>query len=44
MNSADTFGATESFPSYLNIRGEILMGEKPGFALGKGLFWKFNPD
>ncbi len=36
VNSADTFGATESFPSYLDIRGEIQMGEKPGFALGKG--------
>jgi molybdopterin molybdotransferase len=36
VNSADTFGATESLPSYLNIRGEILMGERPGFVLGKG--------
>lgn len=36
VNSADTFGATEGLPSYLNIRGEILMGERPGFVLGKG--------
>jgi molybdopterin molybdotransferase len=36
VNSADTFGATEGLPSYLNIRGEILMGDKPGFVLGKG--------
>lgn len=36
VNSADTFGATESFPSYLNIKAEILMGEKPEFVLNKG--------
>jgi molybdopterin molybdotransferase len=36
VNSADTFGATEGLPSYLNIRGEILMGERPGIVLGKG--------
>jgi len=36
VNSADTFGATEGLPSYLNIKGEILMGDKPGFVLGKG--------
>lgn len=36
VNSADTFGATESFPAYLNIKGEILMGEEPHFKLGKG--------
>jgi molybdopterin molybdotransferase len=36
VNSADTFGATECLPSYLNIRGEILMGDEPGFVLGKG--------
>lgn len=36
VNSSDTFGATESLPSYLNIRAEILMGEKPEFTLKKG--------
>ncbi len=36
VNSADTFGATESFPAYLNIKGEILMGEEPHFKLEKG--------
>jgi len=36
VNSSDTFGATESLPSYLNISGEILMGETPTFVLGKG--------
>jgi molybdopterin molybdotransferase len=36
VNSADTFGATESFPAYLNIKAEILMGEEPQFKLEKG--------
>jgi molybdopterin molybdotransferase len=36
VNSADTFGATESFPSYLIVRAEILMGEAPIFELKKG--------
>jgi len=36
VSSADTFGATESFPAYLNIRSEILMGEKPDFILKRG--------
>ncbi len=34
--SSDTFGATESLPSYLKIKAEILMGEKPEFTLGRG--------
>lgn len=36
VNSADTFGATEGFPSYLSIKDEILMGEEPEFELKKG--------
>lgn len=36
VHSADTFGATESLPAYLNIRAEIFMGEKPDFILTKG--------
>ena len=36
VNPSDTYGATESMPSYLNITGEIFMGEKPGFVLRKG--------
>jgi molybdopterin molybdotransferase len=36
VNSADTFGATDGFPSYLNLVEEILMGEKPGLTLKKG--------
>lgn len=34
--SADTFGATETMPTYLNISGEILMGKAPGIELRKG--------
>ncbi len=36
VNSTDTFGATESLPSYLGIKAEILMGEEPEFKLKKG--------
>jgi len=36
VNSADTFGAAESFPSYLIVKAEILMGEAPIFELKKG--------
>ena len=36
VNSSDTFGATESLPSYLSIKAEILMGEEPEFKLKKG--------
>lgn len=36
VNSSDTFGATEGFPAYLNVKAEIEMGEEPQFKLGKG--------
>ncbi|HEY3346609.1 MAG TPA: gephyrin-like molybdotransferase Glp [Nitrospirota bacterium] len=32
----DTFGATESMPAYLQLVGEIPMGEEPRMALEKG--------
>ncbi|ABB14091.1 molybdopterin molybdotransferase MoeA [Carboxydothermus hydrogenoformans] len=32
----DTFGATETFPVLLKLKGEIGMGEVPEFALGPG--------
>lgn len=35
VNSADTFGASEGIPAYLNVSHEILMGEEPVFTLGK---------
>ncbi len=34
--SADTFGATEGLPAYLNITGDILMGEEPRFIVKRG--------
>lgn len=36
VNSADTFGSSEGVPVYLVVDQEILMGEKPVFALKKG--------
>jgi molybdopterin molybdotransferase len=36
VNAADTFGATEGMPAYLNIKGEIKMGDRPQFVLNKG--------
>jgi len=36
VNSADTFAATEGMPAYLNVIGEVYMGEKPGFRIKKG--------
>lgn len=34
--SRDTFGASESSPAYLELAGEVVMGQRPGFALGAG--------
>ncbi len=34
--AADTFGASESMPCYLNIQGEVLMGQKPEGTLTRG--------
>lgn len=34
--SSDTFGATESMPVYLEVKGEIMMGEEPSIKLKKG--------
>ncbi|MBI4689099.1 MAG: molybdopterin molybdotransferase MoeA [Nitrospirae bacterium] len=36
VNSSDTFGAAEGLPSYLNLGGEIFMGEKPSFGIKGG--------
>lgn len=35
VNSADTFGASEGAPAYLNVVHEIFMGEEPVFSLEK---------
>ncbi len=34
--AADTFGASESMPCYLNVTGEVVMGEIPGHAVERG--------
>lgn len=36
VNSQDTFGSTESMPCYLEITGEILMGEYPDGKVTRG--------
>ncbi len=34
--ASDTYGASESMPCYLNITGEVLMGESPEQKINKG--------
>jgi molybdopterin molybdotransferase len=36
VRARDTFGASESQPGYLTIRGEVMMGHVPKFNLGTG--------
>ncbi|HEX8967620.1 MAG TPA: gephyrin-like molybdotransferase Glp [Chloroflexota bacterium] len=36
VRAADTFGATESMPAYLEVVDEVLMGRAPARALGLG--------
>jgi len=36
LGAKDTFGATESLPTPLNIVGEVRMGEIPNFGLSRG--------
>lgn len=36
VRSGDTFGATESFPAYLRIAGEVLMGQAPSREIKPG--------
>ncbi|MFW2366123.1 MAG: gephyrin-like molybdotransferase Glp [Desulforhopalus sp.] len=40
VQATDTFGASESMPCYLNITGEVLMGEAPLGAVEKGCCYK----
>ena len=40
VKAADTFGASESMPCYLNITGEILMGQPPEGDVKKGCCYK----
>jgi len=36
IRAEDSFGATESLPSYLKIMGEIKMGDRPDFKINPG--------
>lgn len=36
VRAADTFGATEGLPAYLELVGEVLMGQAPDLTLGAG--------
>lgn len=36
VNAADTFGASDTMPVYLEVKGQILMGEKPGCSIQRG--------
>ncbi|MFN3491009.1 MAG: gephyrin-like molybdotransferase Glp, partial [Anaerolineales bacterium] len=36
VKSKDTFGATDSLPAYLNLIGEVPMGEAPSFDIESG--------
>ena len=36
VRSKDTFGAKETLPAYLSVKGEVLMGETPQFSLLPG--------
>ena len=36
VRSADTFGATEGLPAYLDVVGEVSMGKAPGMRLSSG--------
>ena len=36
VKAADTFGATETLPAYLNVAHETLMGQKPDFSVKRG--------
>lgn len=40
VRAADTFGASESMPCYLNITGEIFMGKPPEGKVKKGCCYK----
>ena len=36
VRARDTFGATDSLPAYLNLIGEVPMGDAPSFEIGTG--------
>src|SRR5215213_6175165 len=36
VRATDTHGASDSLPAYLNLMGEVPMGEAPAFKIGAG--------
>jgi molybdopterin molybdotransferase len=36
VRAADTYGASETAPSYIHVSGEVFMGEEPDFEIIKG--------
>ncbi|RLB80822.1 MAG: molybdopterin molybdenumtransferase MoeA, partial [Deltaproteobacteria bacterium] len=36
VRAKDTFGATESLPALVEVKGEVLMGKRPTVKLGQG--------
>ncbi|MDD3653904.1 MAG: molybdopterin molybdotransferase MoeA [Desulfotomaculaceae bacterium] len=40
VRARDTYGATEGLPSYVDISGEVLMGQAPGGRIGTGQAWR----
>jgi molybdopterin molybdotransferase len=42
VKAADTFGASQSTPAYLEIRGEVLMGEKPRGEVTQGNCYRIS--
>lgn len=40
VRAKDTFGASESLPAYLDVKGEIFMGRDAGECLETGQAWK----
>ena len=36
VNSADTFGASDTMPVYLEVRGQVLMGKSPDRSMNRG--------
>jgi len=36
VKSADTYGAKETLPAYITVKGEVFMGEEPGFSISAG--------
>jgi molybdopterin molybdotransferase len=36
VTAADTFGASQSMPGYLDIKGEVIMGESPAGSISRG--------